>query len=428
MKHFPVPKFVSANKSFSAAMSLRRPLLLRWSTYTDECLEILASAPDAQPTDRWLCHLVRIQHIAEEVGLQFSMDDPASVVSLADTKTQYHLKAFERQLHEWKQQPTPNVAKRELPLKIKYIEDTDTAVAIVESISAIINLYMHEIAMHHNHNIDDFKPPFNIAPQDPANGEPDFVTPAHIDSLTICTESIHLAFDSFLSMDTNLVRQLPTIFFVRNSYAAVALIKMFSAVSAPSSKFGTVFKPADLKVEYYLNGLIEKLAKASEGNQSRVSNKFSFIFNMLKSWHAKRMEGGNGQLNKNGPQVTKNLVASSTATLADGMNQQSQSMLGGAATPASGLQMLSDAAMGKNTPDTAQSAAAGNFATSNQFGGMPTPGIMTPNTMAMNNYGFVDPFDPNFGFTPDELSAMGSLMDDPGWMSFPMEQGGGWAF
>ena len=406
-------------------MSLRRPLLVRWSPYNDECLEILASAPDAQPSDRWLCHLVRIQHIAEEVSLQFSMDDPASIVSLADTKTQYHLKAFERQLHEWKQQPTPNVVKRESSPGTRYIGNADTAVAIVESISAIINLYMHEIAMHHNHNIDDFKPPYNIAPQDPASDESDFVTPAHIDSLTICTQSIHLAFDSFLAMDTSLIRQLPTIFFVRNSYAAVALIKMFSAVSAPASKFGTVFKPADLKVEYYLNGLIEKLAKASEGNQSRVACKFSFIFNMLKSWHAKRMEG---QLNKNGPQATKNLIVSSTAAPGDGINQQPQSMLGGAGTQPSGLQMLSDAAMERNTPATAQSPADGGFATSNQYGGMPTPGIMTPNTIAMNNYGFADPFDPNFGFTPDELSAMGSLMDDPGWMSFPMEQGGGWAF
>jgi hypothetical protein len=93
-------------------MSLRRPLLLRWSAYNDECLELLDTAPDALPSDKWLCHLVRIQHIAEDVGFQFSMDDPASVISLTDTKTQYHLKAFERQLEEWRQHATMDISQR----------------------------------------------------------------------------------------------------------------------------------------------------------------------------------------------------------------------------------------------------------------------------------------------------------------------------
>jgi hypothetical protein len=93
-------------------MSLRRPLLLRWSAYNDECLELLNTAPDALPSDKWLCHLVRIQHIAEDVGFQFSMDDPASVISLTDPKTQYHLKAFERQLEEWQQRAPMDVSQR----------------------------------------------------------------------------------------------------------------------------------------------------------------------------------------------------------------------------------------------------------------------------------------------------------------------------
>ena len=95
-------------------MSLRRPALIRWSAYNDECLEVLATAPDALPSDKWLCHLVRAQRIAEDVGFQFSMDDPASVISLTDTKTQYHLKAFERQLREWRQNSTMGMIERML--------------------------------------------------------------------------------------------------------------------------------------------------------------------------------------------------------------------------------------------------------------------------------------------------------------------------
>src|SRR5277367_4577902 len=139
---------------------------------------------------------------------------------------------------------------------------------------------MHEIAMHHNHNIDDFKPPYNITPEE-ATDEVDPVTPAHIAALTVCLEAIHGAFEAFLSLDPEILRAFPTIFFVRNSYAAVALIKMYSAVSAKDSKFGSIFDVADLKVEEYLDRLIACLTKAAENDLSRAANKFSFILNML---------------------------------------------------------------------------------------------------------------------------------------------------
>ena len=93
-------------------MSLRRPLLIRWSPYAEECIEILSTSPDAAPTDRWLCLLVHGQHITEDIGFEFSMDDPASQLSLTDHKTQYHLKAFERHLAEWEGSATPDMLKK----------------------------------------------------------------------------------------------------------------------------------------------------------------------------------------------------------------------------------------------------------------------------------------------------------------------------
>ena len=97
--------FMCAN----AAMALRRPLLVRWSPYMDESLEVLAKAPDALPSDKWLAHVVRSQHIAEEVGYQFSMDDPPSDVSITQSKVQYQMKTFEKQLDEWRQNSTEDM-------------------------------------------------------------------------------------------------------------------------------------------------------------------------------------------------------------------------------------------------------------------------------------------------------------------------------
>jgi hypothetical protein len=311
--------------------------------------------------------------------------------------------------------------------------------ALIKHMESIINLYMHEIAMHHNHNIDDFKPPYNIAPSEAGPDEPDSITPAHIESLTICQDSIHVAFDSFLALDPNVIRCLPTIFFVRNSYAAVALIKMYTAVNAKGSKFGTIFKPQDLRVEYYLDALIGQFAKVAEGNQSRVAHKFGFIFNMLKSWHSKRTENVAGPIASH-PRMKSVVDLYKTAPEQDpnSSSWNNQAMNANAKTPHSGLQMLSDAAVGKNPPSASDpasaAAAAAALATdaSNRFtnadlGQISSGTGLTPGAggSLWMDYGFTDP---SYMFTPEELNAMGNLMDDPGWMGFPIEQGSGWAF
>lgn len=290
--------------------------------------------------------------------------------------------------------------------------------------------------MHHNHNVDDFKPPYNIAPSEAGPEELDMITPAHIESLTMCQQSIHSAFDSFLALDPQVIRCLPTIFFVRSSYAAVALIKMYSAVNAKGSKFGIIFKPQDLKVEYYLDALIVQFSKVAEGNQSRVAHKFGFIFNMLKSWHSKRTENQPG-LPTLYPRM-KNVVDLYKTEPEQDPNSSSwnnQAVNSNAKMPHSGLQMLSDAAMGKNTSSTSEaaSAAAAALATdanerfaNAELGQMPPGTGLTPGAGGQwMDYGFTDP---SYMFTAEELNAMGNLMEDPGWMSFPMEQGSGWAF
>ena len=461
-------------------MSLRRPLLVRWTAYNDECIEVLSSSSEALPSDKWLCHMIKAQHISEDVGFQFSMDDPASMISLNDTKTQYHLKAFERQLSDWKSaikfDSTPREGWSTRPTRTP---DSPLVAAypqteIAKHSEAIINLYTHEISMHHNHNIDDFKPPYNIAPED-GSPDPDQITTAHIDSLIICLHSIHQAFDAFIEMDISVLRALPTLFFVRNSYAAVALIKMYSSVTARDSQFATIFKVEDLRVEHYLSKLIEKLTQVAEGNQSRVARKFSFIFNMLKGWHAKRNEG---ELPRRSGKPIEHLAKVFSAAPVTNKQQQQQHANQGQdrresqpqrqhsqpqpqpqsgqqqyfhnpnialapgqtpAKPRSGLQMLSDAAMGgikapvappsSNDPllaATGQPQQGWNPFTSNG-----NPGVLTPGGAIigdhMMNYGLAGPDLDSLGFTPDELMTMGSLMEDPGWMNFGLEQGG-WSF
>lgn len=410
-------------------MSLRRPLLVRWSAYAEECVEILNTASDALPSDKSLCHLVHAQHMAEDIGLEFSMDDPLSQLTLTDQKTQYHLKAFERRLKEWHDAATPEMLKK----------------PIVQHTEGIINLYMHEIAMHHNHNIDDFRPPFNATPIE-GPPDPDNVTPAHIEALTTCIHSAHAAFDAFLSMDIKMLRALPTLFFVRSSYAAVALIKLYSAVSAKGSKFAQIFKTKDLKVEYYLDRMIDVLARTCENSMSRVAHKFSLIFNMLKSWHMKRMEPtSNGSVSTSRQRTpagrsntqpiykvvppqqdpaslgwsTPNRPNMDPNAQAHQQQQQQQQQ-----QPRNGLQMLSDAAMGPGPPPPAVIPQPPQQWIQPMSQPQMLPGVaeMGMHNQGMMSYGMpgqdLGPMD----FTSDELMAFG-FGDEFLAMNFGFEQG-----
>ena len=85
-------------------MSLRRPNLLRFTSHMAECIDFIESSPDALESDRLLCQWVRIQHIADDVGLQLSLDDPNTTLSMADPKVASALQTFERKMDEWRAQ------------------------------------------------------------------------------------------------------------------------------------------------------------------------------------------------------------------------------------------------------------------------------------------------------------------------------------
>ena len=117
---YPDPETIEARRAWlacyflccNASMGLRRPNLIRWTAFMDDCVEFLENSPEALSSDKVFCQWVRSQHIAEEIGTQFSMDDPTAKVSIADSKVQYALKGFERDLEKWSSQIPPDVQSR----------------------------------------------------------------------------------------------------------------------------------------------------------------------------------------------------------------------------------------------------------------------------------------------------------------------------
>ena len=119
---FPDPESIEARRTWlgcfilccNASMGLRRPNLIRWSSFMADSVDVLETSPEAAPSDRVLCQWVRSQRIAEDIGIQFSMDDPVATVNISDPKVQYALKRFEHDLEKWSNQIPADVQTRKL--------------------------------------------------------------------------------------------------------------------------------------------------------------------------------------------------------------------------------------------------------------------------------------------------------------------------
>lgn len=121
----------------------------------------------------------------------------------------------------------------------------------------------------------------------------DMITPAHVDSLITCIDSIHKLLDAFFEIDIDTIRNLPNMFFVRNAYATVALIKIEGVFRSRGSKFESLFS-SNLRVEQYIETMIDVLRKAAEGQKSIVAFGFGFVFRRLKQWYTGRQDVGLG--------------------------------------------------------------------------------------------------------------------------------------
>ncbi|KAL4897505.1 hypothetical protein BDV59DRAFT_190490 [Aspergillus ambiguus] len=237
-------------------VALRRSILVRWHPYMDECIEILEKSPEALPSDKHLIQWAKLSHLMEEVNSQFFADD-ASDVSYFEPPMQYALRVFERQLEQWRKETR--------------LEEQEHA-PMLRQAEKIADLYMHEPAMHMESSTQDSK-----SASDPAST-------AQVNALSSFLVSCHRALDIVCGVDIHDLICFPVVFVARTSFAIVALIKMYSIVSPPDSIFAQVIDPASLRVEYYLDRVVEHYRSAGELAGGRTPAKFSVVLGLLQKW------------------------------------------------------------------------------------------------------------------------------------------------
>ncbi|KAK0624715.1 hypothetical protein B0T17DRAFT_492981 [Bombardia bombarda] len=283
----PDPTTVEARRAWltcyflatNTSMALHRPNLIRWTPFMGECVDVLETSPEAAPTDKYFCHLVWTHKLAEEVGIQFSMDDPACTPNISDSRTQHALRGFERELERYSLSIPREMMQPSLRLSFH-----------------VLSLYMHEIATQSEFNDD---PRQQLFPDDnllrggsDGLGSEAPLTPSHISALSACLTAIDGIFEVFLSLDVARIRCLPVFNFVRVAYAVVILIKMYFAASSPKSELGKVINKDNMKVEQHLERLLEKFQATAAEDKSRPAVKFLFVLVMLRQWFQKQSQNG----------------------------------------------------------------------------------------------------------------------------------------
>ncbi|KAK7537369.1 uncharacterized protein J3D65DRAFT_540478, partial [Phyllosticta citribraziliensis] len=237
------------------SMVLRRPIMLRWNQYMDECIAELESSQDALPSDKVLCHRLKLAAIAEEVASQFAMDDPAESPNLSDKFNENALRGYEARLERLRQQRPVHSD----PAVIKYYEH-------------VISLYMHEIAMQHNQNVDETAEESRAMASDPAR----------VKCLQECISACHGILENFLSLAFDDFYILPLMYSVRSLYALVCLAKMWIEVTARGSELGGVVAPGSLRLEDYSGQLMRRFTATEERDPQGPHVKFPRILRTMQ--------------------------------------------------------------------------------------------------------------------------------------------------
>ncbi|KAK3705705.1 hypothetical protein LTR37_013148 [Vermiconidia calcicola] len=248
------------------SMSLRRPQMLRISSYVRECLEYLERSPNAAPSDRSLVAWVKLTIIGEEISSALSYDDPGGIATLADLKTQLMLKEFEGKLSDWFTS-TPES------------DMNDSLTTIYYS----IRLYLHEVALHVDHSPEDFTAPFQMGPIHHFDDE-EIPTKVLAESVAECITSSHNLLSTFLGMDAEKARALPVFSYVRISYAAFFLAKLCLSAAHRGSRIGKVLDRSSLKVDYYMDRAILQTRAIVGSARCRVPAIFLALLFKLRQW------------------------------------------------------------------------------------------------------------------------------------------------
>ncbi|KAF2005592.1 hypothetical protein P154DRAFT_313596 [Amniculicola lignicola CBS 123094] len=275
------------------SMRLRRPNVLPYNSWMEECLSLLQKSPLLD--DRRVVAWLKLQRIADEANTAFGFDDASTSFSLSGLRLQVILRIFERRMEDWKNSVPAEVMSAQL--MVEYYQNI---------------MLMWEFAMDGGYyNAPEFRNRFLTLPAlDDDCVQPESLlsrSALQINATIKCVSAAHSLLECFIQSPCKDLQRAWNVLYVRALFALVALMKIDYAVGTDVD-MGELLDSQSLKVDYYLNTVTRKTEDAVGPQECRVPAHWLYVLNhKLKAWHNEhqhwRKEGR--QLKRNSPQDGK---------------------------------------------------------------------------------------------------------------------------
>ena len=151
----------------------------------------------------------------------------------------------------------------------------------------MVSIYTNEIALHNNHNVEDFRSPFSQSLlRPPPWSQP--LTSLHLNAIKTCIFSANTIVSTFLSLPLISARSLPMFNFIRCSYVHMILLTIYFAAWSPKSELGKHIDKESLEIAQSLERLISKLDEAAAEDKCRGAGTFAMIMKIIQKCYLGR--------------------------------------------------------------------------------------------------------------------------------------------
>lgn len=258
------------------SMRLKRPNILLFNSWMDECLNMLEKSP-LQADQRTLAWL-KMQRIADEANTSFGFDDASTSFSLSELRMQMILRIFERRMHDWKKSVPIEVLT--LSLTMEYHQNM---------------LSMWEFGMDGGrYDVTEFRNRHLTLPAlDDESVQPESLlsrSSLQVNATTKCIIEAHAILECFVEISNDTLQKSPNMLFVRAIYALVVLMKADYAVGT-DPEMGEILDSHSLKVDHYLQIVLKKTSEAIGPQKCRMPTHWTFVLEAkLVTWREEYLE------------------------------------------------------------------------------------------------------------------------------------------
>ncbi|PWY72355.1 C6 zinc finger domain protein [Aspergillus heteromorphus CBS 117.55] len=250
------------------AMKTRRPNLLLFNDWMDECVKHLSRSPNA--IDRHLATKFELQRIVDEAMTSFGLDDTSSTAPLTESRLQAILRWFDNRMQSWKKGLSMDM--NTVPMNFEY---------------HYTNLAIYELAVGEGYRDPDaIKQQYYTLPSPDSNDRSPStpMSAIRVDITIKWMNAAHEMLDFYLNCDTDMLRKIPNLIYTRVGVAVMSLLKIYHSVR--SDALGEFVTAETVNVDKYLEAMTRRLAEASCGQKYKIPSRWYFVVAVkARNWY-----------------------------------------------------------------------------------------------------------------------------------------------